>query len=53
MNLKIKFYIPHRREEIDTAQTTKVHIVYDALAKSSSKDVSLNDCLETGPNYKI
>ena len=33
----------------EAAQTTKVSIVYDVSAESSSKNVSLNECFETGP----
>ena len=33
----------------EAAQTTKVRLVYDV---SSSKNVSLNECLETGPPLK-
>ena len=41
--------MPHKEVLRETAQTTKVHIVYDASAKSSSINVSLNECFETGP----
>ena len=40
--------MPHKAVVREAAQTTKVRIVYDASAKSSSKNVSLNECLETG-----
>ena len=32
----------------EAAETAKVCIVCDALGKSCSKNVSLNECLETG-----
>ena len=31
-------------------QTTKVSVVFDGSAKSSKDDLSVNDCLERGPN---
>ena len=43
-------YLPHhaiiRRERF----TTKIRIVYDGSAKLSDAELSLNDCLQTGPN---
>ena len=48
-----KYYMPHKVAVREVAQTTKVRIVYDASAKNSSKNVSLNERLETGPRYKI
>ena len=44
-----EYYMLHKAVVRKAAQTTKVRIVYDASAKSSSKNVSLNECLETGP----
>ena len=44
-----EYYMPHKAVVREAAQTTKVRIVNDASAKSSSKNVSLNECLETGP----
>ena len=38
--------MPHKAVVKETAQITKVHSVYDTLAKSSLKDVPM--CLETG-----
>lgn len=43
----------NKREEMVITITTILHIIYDTLVKRSSKEVSLNDCLETGLNYKI
>ena len=31
-------------------ETTKLRVVFDGSAKDSLKDLSLNDCLEKGPN---
>ena len=41
--------MPHKAVVREAAQTTKVRIVHDASEKSRSKNVSLNQCLETVP----
>lgn len=43
------FYIPHKPVVKESAETTKVRIVYDASARETDESPSLNDCLETGP----
>ena len=42
-------YIPHREVVRDNRQTTKLHVVYDASSKIKG-EVSLNECLDPGPN---
>ena len=42
-------YVPHRTVMKDSAETTKIRIVYDASAKACQTSTSLNQCLETGP----
>ena len=44
-----EFYLPHRPVIQESAETTKIRIVYDASAKPIKDSVSLNECLETGP----
>ena len=44
-----EFYIPHKAVVKETAESTKIRIVYDASARANGKAPSLNDCLETGP----
>ncbi len=44
-----EFYIPHKGVFRDTAQSTKLRVVYDASARPSKDSLSLNDCLEVGP----
>ena len=44
--------MPHKAVVREAAETTKVHIVSDASAKSSSKNMSLNECLETEPPFQ-
>ena len=44
-----EFYIPHRYVVRESAQTTKMRIVYDASARESPEAPSLNDCLYAGP----
>ena len=43
------FYLPHKPVIRESAETTKIRIVFDASSKTSSSAASLNDCLETGP----
>eukprot|EP00794_Sanderia_malayensis_P000965 gene965-biopygen216 len=43
------FYLPHKEVIRETAETTKLRIVFDASAKTNTNVASLNDCLETGP----
>ncbi|UYV64996.1 hypothetical protein LAZ67_3002688 [Cordylochernes scorpioides] len=43
-------YLPHRPIYKVQSQTTPIRPVYDASCKSSKRSLSLNDCLETGPN---
>ena len=44
-----EFYLPHRSVIRESAETTKIRIVYDASAKPNKDSVSLNECLETSP----
>ncbi len=43
------FYMPHRPVVKESSLSTKVRPVFDASAKGA-KGISLNDCMETGPN---
>ena len=44
-----EFYIPHKAVVRDTAETTKLRVVYDASARAYSGAPSLNECLNSGP----
>ncbi|XP_028415553.1 uncharacterized protein LOC114538695 [Dendronephthya gigantea] len=44
-----EFYIPHKGITKQSAETTKLRIVYDASASESNTQPSLNDCLNPGP----
>ena len=44
-------YIPHHGVVRKDRTTTKLRVVYDGSATTSARKYSLNDCLETGPNY--
>ena len=43
------FYIPYKRVVRDSAETTKLRVVYDASARTYSGAPSLNECLNPGP----
>ena len=47
-----EFYIPHKPIIKNSAESTKLRIVYDASAKGGGDSPSLNDCLETGPSMQ-
>ena len=42
-----EFYLPHRPVIRESAETTKIRIVYNASAKPNKDSASLNECLET------
>lgn len=44
-----EFYIPHKAVIRQTAETTKMRIVYDASARATPESPSLNECLYPGP----
>ena len=44
-----KFYIPHKPVVRESAESTKLRIVYDASAHASENSPSLNECLNPGP----
>ena len=44
-----EFYMPHRAVIRETAETTKMRVVYDCSARGAKEAPSLNDCLEPGP----
>ena len=44
-----QFYLPHKPVVRQSAESTKVRIVFDASARENENSPSLNECLETGP----
>ena len=44
-------YLPHHAVIRRDRETTKLRIVYDGSARPPERAHSLNDCLETGPNF--
>ena len=44
-------YMPHHAVVRQDKDTTKLRVVYDVSAKSESEGRSLNEFLETGPNF--
>lgn len=45
-----EYHLPHKPVVEETAETTKLRIVYDASAKAGYNSPSLNECLEIGPS---
>ena len=43
-------FLPHHGVIREDKETTKLRVVFDGSAKDGMKDLSLNDCLEKGPN---
>jgi hypothetical protein len=48
-----EFYIPHKPVVRESAESTKLRIVYDASARGSENSPSLNECLNPGPPLQI
>ena len=47
-----EFYIPHKSVVRETAESTKLRIVYDTSARAWRGAPSLNECLNTGPSLQ-
>ena len=47
-----EFYILHKPVIRESAESTKLRIVYDASARAYDKAPSLNDCLHAGPPFQ-
>ena len=47
-----EFYIPHKPVVRESAETTKLRVVYDASARAHSGAPSLNECLNPGPTLQ-
>ena len=43
-----EFYIPHKSVIRESADSTKIRIVFDGSARANERSPSQNDCLETG-----
>ena len=43
-------FLPHHGVICEDKVTTRLRVVFDGSAKGGLKDLSLNDCLEKGPN---
>ena len=44
-------YLPHHAVVRSDHDTTKLRVVYDGSAKTPDREYSMNDCLETRPNF--
>ena len=47
-----EFYIPHKPVVRESAESTKLRIVFDAPARSNERSPPLNDCLEMVPPFQ-
>ena len=48
--VNVTHYMPHHAVIREDKKTTKLRIVYDGSARGDGDELSLNDCLQTGPN---
>ena len=44
------YYLPHQGVIRSDKETTKLRVVFDGSAKPDNTNLSINECLETGPN---
>ena len=49
-SLDVDHFLPHHGVVREDKETTKLRVVFDGSAKGGRNDLSLNDCLEKGPN---
>ena len=48
--VNVTHYMSHHAVVREDKKTTKLRIVYDGSARGDGDELSLNDCLQTGPN---